>query len=517
MFAIARFAVTLLVAECPAEAHIVHSLPNAQFTGGLADSLSIPSSPNPSAPSKNLARVAVVGISLAVVALGSLSMWAAIVAQNGADGLSRAGVQTSGHLRAVQALSLIDTSTDALEERIVPADLRRLRSAQVVLDEALDRMESGGVIEARRLAGRAQPIVQRLKPAIERFLAKPPGFDSDGSSGAEEEMENIMSELSVLLNDLDSDPSQLLVTQLASVTATERTVRLTAFVLIPLGLSGVAACAWLLSLYRRRAEATMRGSLNAVIEDITDKARLERQQQESQRLEAVGRLAGGIAHDFNNLLTGVVGHAELIRTADSAAEVEESVDVILEASDRAASLVRQLLTFSRQQEFRSAEIDTQELMRRTAKLLGRVLGSDIVIDLQIEDAAPSIVADPSQIDQVLLNLAVNARDAMPEGGTLSLSVGRLSDDESWIGVPRRRTERVLPDTRQRHRRRDERRDGGANLSAFLHHQGRRPGHRARPRDHPWNRRSRKRVPPSDLGPRQRNHVRDPAPRRPQGR
>jgi two-component system, cell cycle sensor histidine kinase and response regulator CckA len=206
-------------------------------------------------------------------------------------------------------------------------------------------------------------------------------------------------------------------------------------VLIPLGLSGVAACAWLLRLYRRRAEATMRDSLNAVIEDITDKARLERQQQESQRLEAVGRLAGGIAHDFNNLLTGVVGHAELIRTASSTAEVEESVDVILDASDRAAALVRQLLTFSRQQEFRAEEIDTPELMRRTAKLLGRILGSAIVIDLRIDDTAPSIVADPSQIDQVLLNLAVNARDAMPGGGTLSLSVGRLSDDHSWTAYP----------------------------------------------------------------------------------
>jgi signal transduction histidine kinase len=395
----------------------------------------MPSSATPSAQSKHLARVAVIGMSLAVVALGSLSVWAAIVTQNGAQGLSRAGVQTSGHLRAVQALSLIDTSTDALEERIVPADLRKLRTAQRVLDEALNRMESGGVIEASQLAGRAKPMIERLKPAIERFLAKPPGFDSDGSSGTEEEMEDIISELSVLLNDLDSDPSQLLATQLASVTATERTVRVTAFVLIPLGLSGVAVCAWLLSLYRRRAEATMRGALNAVIEDITDKARLERQQQESQRLEAVGRLAGGIAHDFNNLLTGVVGHAELIRTADSAAEVEESVDVILEASDRAASLVRQLLTFSRQQEFRSEEIDTPELLRRTAKLLRRILGSSVVIDLQIDDAAPSIVADPSQIDQVLLNLAVNARDAMPAGGTLSLSVGRLSADESWTGYP----------------------------------------------------------------------------------
>jgi signal transduction histidine kinase len=374
-------------------------------------------------------------MSLAFVALGALSVWAAIVTQNGAQGLSRAGVQTSGHLRAVQALSLIDTSTDQLEQRSDPFQIQKLRTAQRVLDDALDRMDSGGVIEASRLAQRAKPIVRRLKPAIERFVATPPGFDSDGSAGAEEEMENLIDELAVLLNDLDSDPSLLLATQLGSVTATERTVRATAFVLIPLGLGGVAACAWLLSLYRRRAEAAMRNSLNAVIEDITDKARLERQQQENQRLEAVGRLAGGIAHDFNNLLTGIVGHAELIRTASSAAEVEESVDVILDASGRGAALVRQLLTFSRQQEFRAEEIDTPALMRRTAELLGRILGSAVVIDLRIDHTAPPIVADPSQIDQVLLNLAVNARDAMPGGGTLSLSVGRLSDEQSRAGYP----------------------------------------------------------------------------------
>ena len=110
-----------------------------------------------------------------------------------------------------------------------------------MLDDALDRMENGGVVEASRIAAEGKPIVRRLKPAIELFLARPPGYDSDGSAGAEEAMENIMGELQVLLNDLDPDPSQLLTTQLASVTATERTVRATAFVLIPLGLGGVAA------------------------------------------------------------------------------------------------------------------------------------------------------------------------------------------------------------------------------------------------------------------------------------
>ena len=217
---------------------------------------------HPTSSPKLLARITVAGMSVAVVALGALAVWAAIVTQNDADGLSRAGVQTSGHLRAVQALSMIDTSTDALEERRIPRELKKLRRAQRVLDDALDRMEHGDVREATRIADQGAPIVQRLKPAIGRFLAAPPGFDSDGSSGTEEEMENIMGELQVLLGDLDADPSQLLASKLESVTATEQTVRATAFILIPLGLGGVAACGWLLGLYRRRSEATMRTALD---------------------------------------------------------------------------------------------------------------------------------------------------------------------------------------------------------------------------------------------------------------
>ncbi|HYN51109.1 MAG TPA: diguanylate cyclase [Thermoleophilaceae bacterium] len=251
---------------------------------------------NPGSPSKVLARLAVTGMSLAVVALGALAVWAAIVTQNGADGLSRAGVQVSGHLRAIQALTIIDTSTDALEERIVPGELARLRRAQRVLDDSLDRMQNGGVRAESRIAAQAKPIVHRMTPAIDRFLARPPGFDSNGTTGAEEKMENITEELQVLLNDLDTDPSRLLATKLGSVTATERTVRATAFVLIPVGLGGVAACGWLLSLYRRRSEATMRAALDATAEEArTDQLtglpnrrglleELEQRSNENQRL-----------------------------------------------------------------------------------------------------------------------------------------------------------------------------------------------------------------------------------------
>ena len=178
----------------------------------------------------------------------------------------------------------------------------------------------------------------------------------------------------------------------------------------------------------------------AVIEDITARLQLERQLAEGHKLEAVGRLAGGIAHDFNNLLTAVSGHAELIRdtserleTAERV-EIDESVNVILDASARGADLTRQLLTFSRLHEFNPQQIETPEVLYRTENLLRRLVGSQIALETQIDPLAPPIFADPSQIDQVLMNLAVNARDAMPAGGTLTLTLAGWTQTER--GSPR---------------------------------------------------------------------------------
>ena len=173
-----------------------------------------------------------------------------------------------------------------------------------------------------------------------------------------------------------------------------------------------------------------------MIEDITNRLALERQLADAHKLEAVGRLAGGIAHDFNNLLTAVSGYAELIRFSnersapDVRAEIDESVDVIVDAAGRGADLTRQLLTFSRLHTFSPQEIDTPELLDRTEQLLRRVIGSLVTLEVRIDPAAPAIFADPSQMDQVLLNLALNARDAMPDGGTLTLTLGRWTPAES---------------------------------------------------------------------------------------
>jgi PAS domain S-box-containing protein len=165
--------------------------------------------------------------------------------------------------------------------------------------------------------------------------------------------------------------------------------------------------------------------------DITEARRaeaergvLEDQLRQSQKMEAVGRLAGGVAHDFNNLLTSIIGH-----TAFLEAEVAENETIasdlaeIRKASERAASLVSQLLTFSRRQVIRPVMLDMNCVVTETASMLRRLLGEDLTLETHLPEDAQHICADRGQIEQVLVNLAVNARDAMPDGGCLRISIG----------------------------------------------------------------------------------------------
>ena len=173
--------------------------------------------------------------------------------------------------------------------------------------------------------------------------------------------------------------------------------------------------------------------------DVTERERLERQLLEAQKMESVGRLAGGVAHDFNNMLTIIKGNGELARTAlargrSNAVEVEE----IISAADRAAQLTRQLLAFARRQIVAVSVVDGNELVRRIDKMVHRLLGETIEFTVA-ETASPARVrVDPGQLEQVLLNLVVNARDAMPHGGKLSVTVERVAttgDDAPVVGMP----------------------------------------------------------------------------------
>ena len=154
--------------------------------------------------------------------------------------------------------------------------------------------------------------------------------------------------------------------------------------------------------------------------DVTERERLQEQLRQGQKMESIGRLAGGIAHDFNNLLTAINGYAELMLMDFDAGAVptRDSAEQIARAAGRAASLTGQLLAFSRKQVLRPQVIDLNEIVGDMAMMLARMLGDDVVLSTEFDPEVAPTLADPTQVEQVLLNLALNARDAMPNGGRL---------------------------------------------------------------------------------------------------
>ena len=172
----------------------------------------------------------------------------------------------------------------------------------------------------------------------------------------------------------------------------------------------------------------------ALVRDVSDRTRLEAELVQAQKMEAIGRLAGGVAHDFNNLLTAIAGYADLAlaRTTDRAAA--DDLREIHDTVDRAVSLTRQLLTFSRRQPCTPEVIAVTPAVERALRMIGRLVGENIVIAFTAEGDAWPITIDPGQLDQVLINLAVNARDAMPKGGTLTFTVSNVRIEPGQVLV-----------------------------------------------------------------------------------
>lgn len=168
--------------------------------------------------------------------------------------------------------------------------------------------------------------------------------------------------------------------------------------------------------------------LQSTVEDITaqkkreeERAQLEQQLEFSQRMESIGRLAGGIAHDFNNLLTVINGYSEVLLGDHSKHEADARIlEQIKKAGNRAAELTQSLLTFSRRQAVRQVPVTIGMLVEDSAEMIRSVLGENIVLELELEDSNKKVFADPGQLQQVLLNLVVNAKDAMPDGGKLTI-------------------------------------------------------------------------------------------------
>ncbi len=164
------------------------------------------------------------------------------------------------------------------------------------------------------------------------------------------------------------------------------------------------------------------GQLHALLiaEDVSEKAILERQLRQAQKMEAIGQLAAGVAHDFNNILTVIQGHAGLMQQKLANGQ-DKSLQQITNAANRASTLIRQLLMFSRKQVMQFRYLDPNEVLRNAIKMLERLVGEHVKIEFQPHNSLATIHADSSMVEQIAMNLAVNARDAMPNGGRLSIT------------------------------------------------------------------------------------------------
>ena len=172
--------------------------------------------------------------------------------------------------------------------------------------------------------------------------------------------------------------------------------------------------------------------MEGIMVDITERKQLETQLQQSRKMEAVGRLAGGIAHDFNNLLTIITGYTDLALSRSSIPlEIRGDIERIDNASGRAAALVRQLLAFSRKQVLQPKTIDINSIVLNLDKLLRRLMDENIAMTTDTRDGVGKVKADPAQIEQVIMNLVVNARDAMPSGGRIILETSNVELDSAY--------------------------------------------------------------------------------------
>lgn len=176
-----------------------------------------------------------------------------------------------------------------------------------------------------------------------------------------------------------------------------------------------------------------------IVRDITGQKKAEEEQKklqaqfiQAQKMESVGRLASGIAHDFNNILSAIIGYSELaLLNLPGDHVLKEQLKIINQAGEKAAELTRQLLAFSRQQVLEMKVLDLKAVIRQMVKMLRRMIGEDVTLELNLKAAPSTILADQNQIEQMLMNLTVNARDAMPQGGSLIIETSNVIIDEKF--------------------------------------------------------------------------------------
>ncbi len=244
-------------------------------------------------------------------------------------------------------------------------------------------------------------------------------------------------------------------------------------------------------------------------EDITERLSLEAQLRQAQKMESVGQLAAGVAHDFNNMLTIIQGHSSaLLARQTLPPDVVDPVQAVFFAAERAAGLTRQLLMFSRKNVMQRTHLDLREVVGNLTKMLQRLIGEHIALQFGQPEELPLVHGDAGMIEQVLMNLSVNARDAMPRGGTLSISIEAVPIDVAYVEThPQSRDGRFV---RLRVSDTGTGMDAatlGRIFDAILHHEGSRQRHGPRSGNRLWHCQTARRLAGSEQRDRQRRHVR----------
>jgi signal transduction histidine kinase/CheY-like chemotaxis protein len=192
--------------------------------------------------------------------------------------------------------------------------------------------------------------------------------------------------------------------------------------------AGIPSSAGEVHYYEIRVVRQDRETVLGLVRDVSAAHRLERELTQAQKMESIGRLAGGVAHDFNNLLTAILTHAEFaLADVPPSHAMREDLEGIKHAAGLGAQLTRKLLSFARKQPLQPRPVDVAALVRELDVVLRRTVGATIVVDTRLDVDTATVIADPGQLEQVVINLAVNARDAMPDGGTLTVTVARATD------------------------------------------------------------------------------------------